>query len=265
MSILKPRHGLLAGLAIILLANAVALAGVWQNRTGEPESRLLLSGRELQRDHEWSRKENSGLTLRLDWRRPSKADGDDRYLRQPLDEAQLLALGFRAPDKGKPRPQRNNRRREALVVLELDGPAYQAEMERESQRRERARRALAAEPGDKHLQDADRAAQQALEREKTQQSRLFAVDVGLDRQALRQRYPDRERYAIVPGTVQAWLHEGQLQGQLSQLRISTINVPYAWRHPLGERLASEKAQFLVQVSFGQRLEPWVSAAPDLER
>ena len=36
---------LAAGAALILLTNAVALSGVFINRSGEPESRLMLSER----------------------------------------------------------------------------------------------------------------------------------------------------------------------------------------------------------------------------
>src|SRR5690606_12121573 len=41
------------GAAIILAANAVALGGVAWNRSGEPESRVALSQRELARPPEW--------------------------------------------------------------------------------------------------------------------------------------------------------------------------------------------------------------------
>src|SRR5690606_5713465 len=59
MIALRPRHGLLAGLALILLSNAVALGGAWYNRQGEAESRLQLSERELWRSHDGPRRENS--------------------------------------------------------------------------------------------------------------------------------------------------------------------------------------------------------------
>ncbi|MDH4607631.1 DUF4824 family protein [Pseudomonas sp. BN102] len=263
---MKSRNALLAGLALIGLTNAIALAGVWYNRSGEADSRLLLSGRELQRSYDWSQHENSGLALRLDWRLPSDTDSDERYRSRMLDEAKLLSLGFELPDtEGKHRYRGHNR--EVLVVLEMDGPARKAERERERQRREKARAALAAEPGDKKLQDADRAAREYLEQEERHRSRLFAVDVGLDREALRARYPDRSRYALVPGNLHAWVQDKRLTGQIGQLRIAEINVPHAWRENLGKELARDShgkrpPRFQMEVSFGRRLEPWISAAPE---
>ncbi|MCY1269592.1 hypothetical protein D9M68_508400 [compost metagenome] len=263
---MKSRSALLAGLALIGLTNAVALAGVWYNRSGEADSRLLLSERELKRSHEWSRHENSGLALRLDWRRPNDPQSDDRYRSHMLDEAKLLSLGFEAPDPDGERHYRS-RSREVLVVLELDGPARKAELERERLRREKARASFIAAPDDKQLRDADRAAREHLEQEEERLSRLFAVDVGLEREALRARYPDRKRYALVPGEVNAWLQDKRLTGQIGQLRIAEINVPHAWRETLGKELAITRGEgqlprFRLEVSFGQRLEPWLSAAPE---
>ncbi|HPU80578.1 DUF4824 family protein, partial [Accumulibacter sp.] len=55
---------LAAGAALILLTNIVALSGVIINRTGEPESRLMLSARELSLPYRGYRQaENSGLAL----------------------------------------------------------------------------------------------------------------------------------------------------------------------------------------------------------
>ncbi|WP_052659140.1 DUF4824 family protein [Pseudomonas sp. LFM046] len=261
---MKTRAALLSGLVLIGLTHAIALAGVWYNRSGEPESRLLLSERELQRSYDWSQHESSGLSLRLDWRHPSDPKIDERYRSRMLDEPQLLELGFEKPVDGR----RDRLSREVLVVLELDGPARKAELERERQRRDQARAALAAAPKDQHLQDADRAAREFLEQEENRASRLFAVDVGLDRAALRARYPDRSRYALAPGSVNAWIHDGHLTGQIGQLRIAEINVPHAWREWLDEQLVPEQrgsvpARFRLELSFGQRLEPWISAAPGL--
>jgi hypothetical protein len=86
------RHTLIAGLALILLTNAVALLGVYQNRSGEPESMLTLTQRELQQPYGWGMaRENSGISLRINWflfRRQSAMagpgqDGQPRFRFQP--------------------------------------------------------------------------------------------------------------------------------------------------------------------------------------
>ncbi|QEY64381.1 DUF4824 family protein [Metapseudomonas lalkuanensis] len=265
---MKARTALLSGLALIGLTNAIALGGVWFNRSGEPDSRLLLSERELHRDHDWTLRENSGLALRLDWRLPSDPNSDDLYQRLPLDDAKLQQLGFTAGDREGLRF--DNRNREVLVVLELDGPARKAELERARQRLTEAEGELRAKPADKRRQDAERAARDYLEQEEKRDSRLFAVDVGLDREALRVRHADRSRYAIVRGSVNAWVRDGQLTGQIGSLRISEINVPHAWREALGEELARDRhsespPRFRLWMSIGQRLEPWIDSAPEFQR
>ncbi len=101
---LSPRTTLLAGAALILLVNAVALGGVYLNRSGEPESRLRLSERELGRPWDWRRGgENSGLALSLTWR-VNEADAGEHYAGgsfgysggtpEWLDEPRMRALGF---------------------------------------------------------------------------------------------------------------------------------------------------------------------------
>ncbi|MCY1356677.1 hypothetical protein D9M68_330750 [compost metagenome] len=265
---MKARVALLGGLVLIGLTNAIALGGVWFNRNGEPDSRLLLSERELRRDHDWTLRENSGLALRLDWRLPSDPKSGDRYQRLPLDETRLQQLGFTADDRQGLHVDHRNR--EVLVVLELDGPARKAELERARQRLKEAEGELRAKPSDQRKQDAERAARDYLEQEEKRESRLFAVDVGLDHEVLRQRYPDRSRYAIVPGSVSAWIRDGRLTGQISSLRISEINVPHAWRETLGKELARDRngespPRFQLWMSFGQRLEPWIDSAPELQR
>ncbi|AYF87957.1 DUF4824 family protein [Pseudomonas sp. DY-1] len=265
---MKMRTALLGGLALIGLTNAITLGGVWINRGGEPDSRLLLSERELRRSLDWTMRENSSLALRLDWRRPSDPKGDDRYERLLLDESALLKLGFTVGDREQMRF--DNRNREVLVVLELDGPARKAELERARQRQQTAESELRAAPADKRREDAERAARDYVEQEERRESRLFAVDAGQDREALRGRYPDRSRYAIVPGNVSAWVRDGRLTGQISSLRISEINVPHAWRKPLDEELVRDPngavpPRFRLWLSIGQRLEPWIDSAPEFPR
>ncbi|MEO4045962.1 DUF4824 family protein [Pseudomonas sp. CAU 1711] len=267
MIALKPRHGLLAGLALILLSNAVALGGAWYNRQGEAESRLLLSERELWRSHDGMRRENSGLSLHLDWRTPRDPESESRYSRQSLGEATLLRLGFE-PHAGSAQRWRQPRERQALIVLELDGPAYRAELLAAEQELLQAERMLALSPDSSELKEKAELARKALEHERTRASRLFAIDAGSDIQTLRQRYPDRSRYAIVGGTVRAWCSCGgddphRLQGQVDALLVDELNVPATWRAQLAERMPrryeSEQLPLQIEVSFGRRLEPWIGA------
>ncbi|MBD9424068.1 DUF4824 family protein [Pseudomonas sp. PDM15] len=264
MITLKPRHGLLAGLALILLSNAVALAGVWYNRQGEPESRLLLSERELRRDWDGPYKENSGLVMRLDWRMPrhDAPDADSCYSGHGLSDAQLRALGL--PSNGT-EPRRNTL--PAWAMLELDGPAYQQSLQLAERHLQKTSARLQQLPDDKQLQAQKKAARDALANERSKDSRLFLVDVGLDATALRQRYPDRSRYALVQGTVRVWQScysstHSTLSGAFDPSN-ERINVPHAWRQTLAERLpayyGNNDQPFSAEISFGQRFEPWLSA------
>jgi hypothetical protein len=272
MITLTNRHALLAGLTLILLTNTVALGGVWYNRQGQPDSSLLLSERELLRDHEGPRRENSGLALRMDWRSPRPVDANNRYERQPLQQEQLLALGFAPLDEQHPGYYQRYDKRQVLVVLEFDGPAYQAELQRAVAELQQANERLSKLPQDKELQAAEKSAREYLENERQRDSRLFAVDVGLDAVSLRQRYADRSRYALVPGTVSVWCdcsgNVRRLTGQINQLHGSSINVPHSWRSALAKHLPAaysrdERPSFQAQVNFGQRLEPWIETVTGL--
>lgn len=255
---------LLAGLGLILLSNAAALAGVWYNRQGEPESRVRLSERELQRDWDGPRRENSGLKLRLNWRMPhqdSPAQDQHCHSGGGLSAAQLQALGL--PSKG-PVPRQDTR--QAWVVLELDGPAYQHSLQQAEQRLRKATARLQELPDDKELQQQENAAQVALENERSQQSRLFLVDVGLTPEALRQRYPQHSQYMVLPGKVRVWrscynAEDTRLSGSVV-LDNTSISVPHTWRQELAERApysyGNATAPFNVEISIGQRFEPWLS-------
>ena len=87
---------------------------------------------------------------------------------------------------------------------------------------------------------------------------LRAVDAGLDAAKLRARYPDRTRYALLPGKVAAWnAYESKTLDMtiawIQPLPIKRIHVPAALADALTGR-----PEFRLQVNFGRRLEPWVS-------
>jgi len=270
------RHTLIAGIALILLTNAVALLGVYWNRSGGPESLLKLTERELQQPYGWGMtRENSGMSLHINWRVPSAekywpgsySGGSPAW----LDKEKLASLGFEVnPSKDMQDNYRwSNRQlsKEVLLVLELDGPAYQQALQRAQQYAAEQDVKLAALPDDKAMQNNAKNAHEEARREEQENSRLFAIDAGLDLPGLRAQYPDRNRYAIVRAQVRPSFAGGQgkTAGYIDRISIDQINVPhefhtvFAFRvRPAIERMqTSGRRTFEAAVAFGQRLEPWL--------
>ena len=274
-------HTLAAGLVLIALTNAIALGGVAWNRSGEPESVLRLTQRELLAPHGYGLgREEGGLQLSVSWRVLS-ADMDATYYwnfqGEPewLNEAKLASLGFDvSPPAARRASWRYDRQlpREALIVLELDGPAYQMALERA-----RARAAQEAAKGTATGKTGPGTpAEQAatfLKNEETSNSRLFAVDAGRDARALRAKYPDRTRYAIVQGKVRPYHRtrrgkEERWTGYLEVIENARVNVPLEFRRAFESTpgalpragAAGDRPAFEVMVAFGKRFEPWIVAA-----
>lgn len=271
-----------AGVALILAANAVALLGVAYNRSGEADSLLKLSQRELQLPYGWGLEgESSGIALALRWRSPAEEAADARMpaMDYPggapawLDKGKLAALGFdvsqpEGTDKGR-RHYGKQLAREALLVLELDGPAHQQALERARQHATREEALYAANSGSKEFERRAENARKWLEREEKVSSRLFLVDAGPDAAALRAKYPDHARYAIVRGQVRPWMIGDKTKSRLSgrvTLSVSRINVPHAFRPVFEPLLGTRRGwpdagpPFEAVVAFGQRFEPWITAA-----
>jgi hypothetical protein len=263
------RSALVMGVAIIALANLLALAGVAYNRGDEPESVLQLTQRELQLPYNWAgKKEDSGVALQLNWRVLS-SDPDwpaYRWDAAWLDAAKMASLGFNTAlsmvESKRKRGSSDYQRqlpREVYIVLELNGPASQTAHALAIQQ---ARETEAKNKDGNGKKDA----QFILDRE-SGESRLFAVDAGLDPQALRSRYPDRSSYVIVRGQVRpAWSmknHPGA--GIIEELLVSSINVPLGMHAVFdGERVrqavvAGCPCGFDARVAFGKRGEPWLLA------
>ena len=71
---------MLAGIGLIILTNAVVLAGVAYNRSGEPETRIILTERELNLPYRYGgSKENSGIALRVNFRVDGTSSDKYRY------------------------------------------------------------------------------------------------------------------------------------------------------------------------------------------
>lgn len=281
---LTPWKTLAAGAALILLANAVALTGVYLNRSGEPDSRMTLSQRELSMPWSWGMaKENSGLALGLTWRVNDAAAGDyyggygygfSGGTPDWLDEARMKVLGFDtaavAGGAGGRRQFERQLQREVLLVLELAGPAWQQALQRAQENAARHEAARLANADSKEFAEKAKRAQEALQREEKLNSRLFAIDAGLDRAALRARYPDRARYLILKAQLRPQLttrdKKTQVTGYVSALAATQINVPHALRPGLEPALRQHKhtpldpsPHFEATLAVGQRLEPWIEA------
>jgi hypothetical protein len=280
---LTPLRTLAAGAVLILLANAVALTGVYFNRSGEPEARLTLSQRELGIPWDWRvPRDNSGLVLGLNWRVPDGSAVDYSYggygyhggTPEWLDEPRMKALGFDTAavaetSEGRRRFERQLPR-EALLVLELAGPSWQQALERARTNAARHEAARLANADSKEFAEKAKRAQEQLKNEETRNSRLFAIDVGADRSALRAKYPDRGRYLILKATLRPRLEtqdkKTRVTGYVSELAAQRINVPHALRQTLEPELRKPRrngldpdANFEATVAVGQRLEPWIDA------
>ena len=278
------KYILLAGAGLILLTNAVALGGAAYNRYGDPESTLRLSERELRPADGWGvDRENSGMALDLRWRTLGKdvesandfIEGRYAYRGAPtwLNQRKLAALGFNTSSRKAPGGREYDAisAKQVFLVLELDGAAYQAMLERVRQLGEQAKTAHTGSANVKDVERKVKNAEERLAREETSNSRLFVIDAGLDAEALRAQYPDRTRYAIVRGQVRPYWDRGangvtELVGHVVGTSAGEINVPLGFQTSFAranERTSrGENAQLPkrdITVAFGRRLEPWITA------
>ncbi len=276
------RHGLVIALLLLLAINAFVLAGVALNRSGTPEATIMLTEREQPLAYNYRHDENTGVSLRLNW---NKHNGEWDW----FDNDKLTELGF--DDNFLNFAEHRDRYYRALpiktyVVLEYEGRAWEAY--REDQLEEIAKLPTQVAKG-KMEQDAADRRKKELEVSLRLASRLFAVDVGADAAALRNRYPETEHYLITPGQVRAvvnWVSnkdneksEPKLSGRIDQILTETIHVPRQ-HHTILEKLPSDerlyagnhyynndgkkRVHYQVRLNFGQRYEPWVESIEELQ-
>jgi hypothetical protein len=290
-----------AGIAFIVAVNAVVLIGVRYNRAEPPDSALLLSERELKPVEIGSvASEDSGLNLSLQVRtlnvedQPEAADPAQTAKRVArrngvpwLDAAKMRALGFpdlRASDLARSRRGSNRLLpKDVYVVLEFDGPGYQRELAQSIRAAELDEQRAQADPADQRLAERARYSRRSANFEREQGSRLYCVDAGLDRAALRKTYADQTHYAIVRGTIGVSFYSDdnplQMVGSFLGVRIDEINVPLAFRAVFANAAARPRVypgglaadaletdarytgpRYDVSVAWGRRLEPWIRSA-----
>ena len=157
-----------------------------------------------------------------------------------------------------------------VALLERIGEEAQRELDGDGQNAARQEAARLANADSREFTDKAKRAQEQVKREESSNSRLFAVDVGLDRAALRARYPDRSRFLILKATLRPRLEtqdrKTRVTGYVSELAVTQINVPHALRPTLEPVLRKRRnaaddpaARFVATVAVGQRLEPWIES------
>jgi hypothetical protein len=243
------RRGWAAAALLVLLTNAGVLARVAWNRSGEPAARLDLTERELALPGAWRDEENSGLALTLRFHAPEPWREEGAAMASWLDREKLGELGFDVSvDPEAPAAERHYRSplpREVWLVLEDEGEAWRRWLGgREEEVAEVRREAGRGEKGTDDLEAAER----SLAADRVEATRLFAVDAGRDCDALRARYADPARYAVVPATVRLhWIdieeepedEPAYLTGAVDQVLVDRIHVPLRHR-PAVESVLAER-------------------------
>jgi hypothetical protein len=266
--------GLAFTVTVVVLTNAVLLALVARNRSGETEATIELTEREIRLTPGDS--DNTGVVLTLAWR-PSSESRRSLWSRYPwFDQAKLESVGYdcRVP-LTDPRAERYYSTlriisRPAFVVLEYGGESWQKEVEREIAQTELAR----SETGTQGAGTPE-AAKARTDDVLARSSRLVAVDVGPDAGELRRRYPDRSHYIVTRGLVGlVYVPKSEdtaprLVGTIEAVLPDTVYVPREFRTP-GDVLSTKPDQsdwpstmlkhdprYRVTVAYGKALEPRV--------
>ena len=234
------RYGPWLAAALVVLSNLAAWRAAALNRSGEPEAMLTLTERELRLPAKQA--ENTALTLSIEFGPPRQA-GADVDAPGWFDSAKLEAVGF---DCSRPLTAENAEYyrtrppRAAYAALEYEGALWREQLA----------------PLDPLLD-----------------SHLLPIDVDDDPAALRARHPDTRAVAVMAATVALRYvakkgHPPFLMGRVTSVLPPEIHVPREWRGVL-EGLQSEagpgawpppqhEPRFRVTVSWGKRLEPWIT-------
>lgn len=279
MSRFAPKKLIITGLLLIAATNAIVLAGVAYNRSESPTYIVVLSEREANLPYRYSRnKENSGIALKLKWRVLGDAIAGQRYSSynygRPvwLDEEKLRSIGFKFEqkpgDKGAYSYYRRLLPREAMLVLEYHGKAYDEALKKAKAHLGKEEALLRRNPKKEEFIKRVKEAKEIVNDEKLIRSRLFVVDAGLGYNELRAKYPNKARYIITPGKIRATIDRRKkkdvVSGHISNLSVGQIQVPLEGRQVLAPLLKKSRnrrdkvaPRYSVRLAYGKRMEPWV--------
>ena len=285
MKALNTKRLFLIAFLLLIVTNIVILTGVYLNRSGDTESKLVLTERELQLPYYISR-ENSGISLVLLWQ--SLGKNNHVYQRSYQSPAWLTAdklktLGFDIEKIKKEGKKYRHITKECFIVLEYDGEAYQEALKRAKANLEEKKQAFEDAPQDKHLKGYYYIAQNNFNNRKEFESRLYAIDTGNNPDILREKYPDRSKYIIVKGLIDVNYNYQlkKIYGNISNLSIPSINVPLQFRNTLEPIIKKKQTDmektrtyymniqhpphFKATIAYGKRFEPWIVSIEPIEK
>jgi len=284
---------LAAGLGLLVVANALILGSWWANRRDGPRFTIELTERELALPL-FRETDDTSVVLQLipGDRPPAIIRTFDRFRNRAsamfehrwLDRDKLRSLGFDVDlDPAAPAAREryeSTSPRPAFVALEFDGDAWRRFMEERE-----ARAALPAGEADGNAPDPRR-----LAVERVMRSRLFPIDAAPDAATLEDRYPDRQRYVVLPAVVALQWSQAEgapalIRGVIERLATERIHVPLSLRSQVGHFLPKvgsteffdhlRKAaatgwpeavppRYRATLAFGRRFDPWLVGVTPIE-
>jgi len=255
---------LLIGLFILIGTNIVVLSGVAFNRMGTATSHLMLTERELTLPYNTgAQKENSGISLAINWRTPTGAD--ERYYPYSsrdikITKDELLTLGF---EQVEAKDNYWIESKEIFWALEFNGALHKAEIEKAIVRYQSALAIFQEKPNDTNSRKKTEY-KESLVKEKTTNSRLIFVEASAHYESLAAKFSDQQNILIVKGLAKPYYnrHDKVYSLKLRQLSVQNIMIPLEYAQVLStlkrlDRRDSTLPRYAVDIFWGSRLEPWV--------
>ncbi|QBG36123.1 DUF4824 family protein [Litorilituus sediminis] len=255
---------LIIGLTILLGTNLVVLGGVAYNRMGTPTAQLTLTERELSLPYTRGEyQENSGISLSINWRIPSKEGADYLpYNARTIDisKEELSTLGFDL-DNNEDNYWRESK--ELYWVFEFDGDLHKAEIAKAEAHYQKAVAAF-NEQADDTTKRRKKESKASLAREKNSNSRLFFIKASADYDSLAREYAKQSNILIVAGLAKPYYNSSDKSYhlRLQHLSVRNIMIPLEYTDILStlarpDGRDANPPRYSVTVSWGNRLEPRV--------
>jgi hypothetical protein len=281
---LSSRWLFVLGFVTLVATNILVLTGVASNRSGDPETLITLTERELNLPYKHMTRENGGFYLRLSWKVLSKEadDKDDKNYgcrRSPawLDNTKLKELGFNIDDYINWNDDSTYYKvpipKQVFIVLENNGDSYREAVKRAERKLEKQRSRFELNTGDEKLLKELESAEKSLGHERITNSRLFAIDAGLNSQKLRKTYGDRTQFIIVKGLISISKNYNKKSkdvcGYIMKINVDNIHVSLKNRKvfdslPVKNKSKVNSPRYEVGLAYGNRFEPWIVSVRNIK-